>query len=112
MLLNFELGLITLVLLILHFALKISIIFSIIAFAVWLGKALVVVFVIGWAYSGAQAPVKTKRNVNPYSASSSQYLNKGGKVQNKKSDNVPVADNSLTNNDLSVIIKNEQTDNE
>lgn len=58
----------------LHFILDISIWFTVGILALWVAVALAITLVLSWASSSASQPTPQKKNVNPYSKKTSDFI--------------------------------------
>lgn len=72
--LNWELSIPAFILLILHFVLHISLWWAAGAAALYILWIALLTFIIGWASSGTGKPETPRKNVNPYSAKTTDYL--------------------------------------
>ena len=68
LLLNLEWAIPGILLLVLHFWLGISVVYSIVAFSLWIIIMVVWMLIVGWATKCGDTPDPPKENKNPYSA--------------------------------------------
>ena len=74
LLFNYWLGLIALVLLILHFWLKIPLFLTFIGLLAWVGVALITSVMVLWAAKTSDEETPYRENLNPYSAKNSDVF--------------------------------------